>query len=287
VNPRPLLTLCLAAALAAFPSSPPLRAQEGAAASDVPSPAELEADRALDALLRGARDDAEQTSRCFDLAWGPQPVEEKIRRAALRRLRQTEARVYCSAVLERIETAPPEPRVEMLKITSEKLPELKGVDVPLITMIAVQIRSTDRRIAAAAIEIAGTHALRQAYLPLREILANPRSPLRNEAVRALGRIRDPRAVEPLRKLLDDDPSLKPEIYRALTSIGRPSSLVLKMRLDVADPAERALALDALLEIATPEDLGALYTFVQRHRPEGETKRRLYQTIALLEAAEGG
>jgi HEAT repeat protein len=107
--------------------------------------------------------------------------------------------------------------------------------------------------------------------------------MRLEAIEAIGRLNNPRAVGFLTKLLDENSVPRDAIFRALGQLGRPAALTLKQKLDDPDPAERRRALDALLPMANADDLGALYTYIQKYPPDGAAKTEIYDKIATIEA----
>lgn len=250
-----------------------------------PTGEEIDADRELATALLGARSPAEQAARCFDILWGPRRHVESLRAAAMRRLQLTDAPIVATLFASHIEDLPPDGKIELMGLMADRYRSLGGVDSRLDEMLADQIRSPDLSVASAAIQIAMKIGLREAYIPLRELASAPAAPLRLEAIQGLAQLADPRAVTFFKKLLDSASAPRDEVYRGLGRIGRPASLFLKTKLDDRDPAERLRALDALLAMASAEDLSALYTYIDKHPPQGDLKKRVYETIAVIESSQ--
>ncbi len=137
--------------------------------------------------------------------------------------------------------------------------------------------------AAKAIAVTSELGVQAAYIPMREVASTPGSPVQAQAIEALGRLRDPRAVVFFKKLLETDEAPRVVLYRGLGQIGRPAALLLKEKLRAPRAEDRDLACDALLGMADGDDLTALYAYIQKYPPEGERRRRIYDTIATLEA----
>lgn len=246
---------------------------------------ELAADARLDKLLLKAPSQEAQAGVCLDLAWNASEPDEMLRAAASRRLKANEPRVVSAAIAPRLRSRPPAERIPMLNLLADLHSRLGGVDAGVDVLLVDQIRSSDPGLAKAAIDIAVRLGLKEAYIPFREIVSNPGSPLRAEAIEGIVRIGDQRALNFFVALLDADAAPRDEIYRGLAGIGRPASLFLKTKLLDKNPPERQRALDTLLGMVSPEDLSALYMYLERFPPEGELKTRLYETIAHLEAAQ--
>ena len=171
----------------------------------------------------------------------------------------------------------------MLDMTRHVYPHIGGVDATLDDVLTQQIRHGQPAVAAKAIEITSQLGIPAAYLPLRELATTPGSPLRDEAISAMARLRDPRAVIYFTKLLETEGAPKAEIYRGLAAIGRPAALLLKQKMNDPRPEDHEPAGDALITMATGDDLSALYAYIQKYPPQGERKQRIYDTIATIEA----
>jgi len=245
--------------------------------------ADMDADGTLAQLLLSSATIERQTDACLDLAWEEKQTDV-LRAAAVRRLHATDPRVLIGRLTARIPSAPAAVSVHMMELLADVFRGLGGVDAGVNVLLADQIRSQDTTIAKGAIDVATRLKLREAYLPLREIASNRSSPLFATALEALVTLADPRAVSFFSKLLDDSSAPRDVIYRGLVAIGRPAALVLKQKLLDNDPDARRRALDALLAIAGPQDLSALYTYIEKFPPEGEEKTRIYATIARIEAS---
>lgn len=269
-------------------TTPPTETSGDAAGAAVVSatndPLAEENDRKLYARLLELRsDEVGQTRYCLDVAWSPQESDEGVRSAALRRLRGTNPRVVAAAMEPAIGQASPAARVAMLELMGDLYPGLGGTHPSVDAFLCEQIRYPEPSVAKSAMSVCSRLGIPGAYLPLRELASRPGSSLRNDAIAAMAQLRDPRAVDFFGKLLDSQGAPREQIFRALAQMGRPSALLLKTKIDDADPQVRSLALNALLEIATVDDLSSLYAYIQKYPPEGELKRRVYDTIADLEA----
>ncbi len=244
------------------------------------------ADRRLDARLLAAGGDVEgQTGVCLRLVWDQNEPDAGLREAAMRRLRTTDARVVADGIVELMPSSLPAVRIGMLELMADIYPGLGGRHSYVDGAMADQIRSPNLEVAKTAIAVCSRLGIPDSYLPMRELASQPKSPLRGDAIAGIARLRDPRAVGFLSKLLEPGAGAgsSAEVFQALAEIGRPAALVLKTKTDDPDPAIREQAIEALLRIATAEDLTALYTYVQKRRPQGELKTRLYDKIAELEA----
>ena len=242
------------------------------------------ADFRLADRLRGAGPGAAgQVLYCLSIAWNPAESDAAVREAALRRLQGTDARLVAESVITKIGTATPAERIGMLELMADLFPGMGGVHSSLNAVLAEQIRFRDVEVVTRAISVCSRLRLPDAYLPMREIASRTDSPLRIEAIQGIARLGDPRAVEFFKKLLESNSVPRDEIYRALAQLGRPASILLKSRLDDTDPAERRRAIDALIPMATAEDLTVLYAYIQKYPPEGDLKRALFDTIATIEA----
>ena len=102
----------------------------------------------------------------------------------------------------------------------------------------------------------------------------------------IARLHDGRAIIFFKSLLDAHTAPREEIYQALADLGRPSALLLKSKLDDPQPEERRLALDALLPMATAEDLsaGGLRALAKEKFNTGDVVE-LQLPLGLLEIAE--
>ena len=127
--------------------------------------------------------------------------------------------------------------------------------------------------------------IEDSYLPMREQASRAASPLRKQAIEGIAHLHDARAVIFFKNLLDTHAAPREEIYQALADLGRPASLLLKSKLDDPQPEERRMALDALLGMATAEDLSALYAYIRKYPPQGDLKKQIYDKIATLEAKQ--
>lgn len=217
------------------------------------------------------------------IAWSTQETDESLRKAALRKLLQTDSRQVAEVVIVRIAGATPEARIGMIELMAQMFSTLGGTHSSLNQALAEQIRFPVLEVSKTAIETCSQLRLPEAYLPLREIATRPGAALRTEAIVGLSRLGDPRAVEFFRKLLDEGSVPRDIVYEGLATLGRPASLLLKSKLDDKDPAERLRAIDALLLIATIDDLTTLYAYVHKYRPEGDLRQKIYNTIATIEA----
>jgi hypothetical protein len=244
--------------------------------------AELQADDQLAERLKSlGATPAGQTRACLSIAWNPDEPQG-LRAAAIRRLRAGDARTLVEGLMTDLPSAPAHEKIGMMELMGDMYAGVGGVNSSLNDLLAQQIRSSDPNVAGAAIQVCARAGIPNAYLPLREIASKPDSPLRLQAIQAIGQITDPRAVGFLKKLLDDQGVPRDAIYRALGEIGRPAAVVLKMKLEDPDPAERRRALDALLPIANADDLSALYAYIQKYPPEGAAKAQIYDAIATIE-----
>jgi HEAT repeat protein len=192
-------------------------------------------------------------------------------------------RVIAEEAIPILGTAPTATRLGLLDLIFGLYTKLGGVYSSLDVAMSDQIRSLDPTVARKAIEVCTQLGVREAYLPLREIASRPGAALREDAVAGLARLSDPRAVPFFKKLLDENSMPHDEIYQALGALGRPSALLLKSKLDDPDAAERRRALDALLPMATAEDLSGLYAYIQKYPPDGDLKKRIYDVIATIES----
>jgi HEAT repeat protein len=280
-------------ALASAPSAPTTAPQGAPTASQAPAGGAQDqadaitlADRRLDARLIAAGADVEgQTGVCLGLVWNQNEPDAALREAAMRRLRTTDARVVADGIVELMPSSLPPVRIGMLELMADIYPGLGGRHSYVDGALADQIRSPNQEVAKTAIAVCSRLGIPDSYLPMRELASQPKSPLRSDAIAGIARLRDPRAVGFLSKLIEPGAGAdsSAEVFQALAELGRPAALVLKTRTDDPDPAIREQAIEALLRIATAEDLTALYTYVQKRRPQGELKTRLYEKIAELEA----
>jgi len=272
---------------AAPPPTP--AAAEGSAAPDagVAKPQaviEFEADERLGQRLAQAPGDIQsKTLYLFELAYNDAEPDTELKRAAMRRLRETEPRVVTAVVTARLASSPPNVQLGMLEITREVYPKIGGLDATLDDTLSERIRDGNPQVSAKAIEVTSHLGVQASYLPLREVASTPGSPQREQAIQAIARLRDPRAVIFFKKLLDGKSAPKEEIYRGLGAIGRPAALLLKEKMNDPSPQDRDLACDALITMASGDDLSALYAYIQKYPPEGERKQRIYDAIATIEA----
>ena len=252
-------------------------------ASSTPTPEEVAADQKLAERLapRGANPSV-QTDLLLTVAWDSKETAE-TRTAALRRLSEMDPRVIAEEAIPLLGTAPAASQIGLLDLISTLYTKLGGVYSSLNVAMSDQIRSLDPAVAHKAIETCTQLGVREAYLPLREIASRPGAPMRDEAINGLAKLSDPRAVPFFKSLLDANSVSRDEIYQALGTLGRPSALLLKSKLDDPDAAERRRALDALLPMATVDDLGGLYAYIQKYPPDGDLKKRIYDVIATIES----
>lgn len=266
------------AAAQATAVTPPSDAARGAAVSA------FEADERLGKrLLQAPGDVTEKARYLFDLAYDPAEPDLELKSAALRRLRTTDPRIVATVVTSRLAVSSPEERIGMLEMSREIYGRLGGLDATLDDALAERIRDQDPKVAGKAIEVLSELGVAAAYLPLREVAGAPGSPLREQAVAAIARLHDPRAVVFFGKLLGSESAPKEQIYHGLAVIGRPSALLLKEKLSAPHAQDRDLACDALITMANGDDLSALYVYIQKYPPEGERKQRIYDAIATIEA----
>ena len=243
------------------PPSPPAQAAQPATSPSTPPSGETAAsaavayeedERLAQRLLKVSGDVEARTSLCLDLAWNPDEPDAGLRAAALM------GGIYRS---------------------------LGGVNNIVNTTLAEQIRSSDISVATKAISVCSMLGIEDSYLPMRERASRPGSPLRKEAIEGIARLHDGRAIIFFKSLLDTHTAPREEIYQALADLGRPAALLLKSKLDDPQPEERRMALDALLRMATAEDLSALYAYIQKYPPQGDLKKQIYDKIATLEAKQ--
>jgi hypothetical protein len=262
----------------------------GAAIQDPPGEAkpraviEFEADERLGKRLLQAPGDVQGKTRyLFELAANDAEPDTELKKAAMRRIRDTEPRVVTAVVTARLAASPPQVQLDMLQITREIYQQIGGVDATLDDALTERIRDGSPPVAAKAIEVTSELGIKSAYLPLREVAGTPGSPLRGQAIDAMARLRDPRSVTYFKKLLESDGAPKEKLYEGLAVIGRPSALLLKEKMNATNPRDRDLACDALITMADGDDLSALYAYIQKYPPEGERKQRIYDVIATIEA----
>lgn len=286
--------------LAAFVPGFPVRATGAPATATAPPPAaegspapddaakkqaiaDFEADERLGKrLLQAPGDVMGKTRFLFELVYDDAERDVELKGAASRRLHETDPRTITAIVTARLASSPPSVQIGMLELTREVYLRIGGVDATLDDALTERIRGGNPTVAAKAIEVTSELGIPSAYLPLRELASTPGSPLREKAIEAIARLRDPRSVIYFKKLLDSDGAPKEQIYRGLATIGRPSALLLKEKMNSGSPQDRDLACDALITMATGEDLSALYAYIQKYPPQGERKERIYDTIATIE-----
>jgi HEAT repeat protein len=215
----------------------------------------------------------------------PDEPDAALRAAALRKLKTSDPRILSDLIVARIATVPVPERIGMLDLVAGIYRKLGGTNNVIDYALAEQIRSSDTSVAAKAIFICSTLGIQESYLPMRELASSIGSPLRKEAIEGISRLHDARAIVFFKTLLEADSAPRTEIYRALAELGRPAAVLLKSKLDDPRPEERRMALDALLGMATDEDLSALYGYIQKHPPQGDLKTRIYDKIATLEAKQ--
>ena len=245
--------------------------------------ADFEADERLGKRLVQVPGDVQgKTAYLFEVVYHSDEPDQELKRAALRRLHETDPRIITAVVTSRLASSPPDVQIGMLEMTREVYHRIGGVDATLDDTMCELIRNGNPEVAAKAIEITSGLALPSAYLPLRELAADPHSPMREKAIEAIGRLRDPRSVIYFKKLLENPGAPKEQIYQALALIGRPSALLLKEKMNAPDAKDRDLACDALITIADGDDLSALYAYIQKYPPQGERKKRIYDAIATIE-----
>jgi hypothetical protein len=179
---------------------------------------------------------------------------------------------------------PPADQVVLLGLYDLFWPKMQGFSYLLSEILTRSLSSPDRAVRASATEICARYEIREAYFPLRRRANRSKGADRIEAIRGLGRLHDARGAIFLPTLLDDkERGVREVVYEALAEVGRPSSLVLKERMSHPDETHRILAVEALMRMATVEDLSSLYSFVQTYADLPESlKTSLYTLIAQLE-----
>jgi hypothetical protein len=179
---------------------------------------------------------------------------------------------------------PPADQLVLLGLYDLFWPKMQGFSYVLSDIFTSSLSSPDEAVRTSATEICARYALREAYFPLRRRANRSKGADRIEAIRGLGKLHDARGATFLPTLLDDkERGVREAVYEALVEVGRPSSLVLKERMSHPDKTHRILAVEALMRIATVEDLSSLYSFVQTTPDLPEPlKTNLYTLIAELE-----
>jgi HEAT repeat protein len=124
----------------------------------------------------------------------------------------------------------------------------------------------NRRRAGNALVSIGTPAVK----PLIAVVRDNRSKARGSAVEALGRIKDPKAVEPLIAAASDD-VIRNEAFKALVKIGSPSVEPLISLLSAKDDRVQLLAIVALGAIKDPKSTGALITVLKEGAPYNQAE----------------
>ena len=280
-------TLPLLLLLAVGPGISPVRSQLARGWNDPPAADEVDvdADTKLSNLLLKTPGIPAQLEVCLDLVWNPREPDDRLKRAALRRLRSSDPRLLSDLIMTRSERIAPAQRAPLVRLLASVYPRMGGVSSRVDEFFVDAIRSTDPVLSEAGINAAVELGLRDGYLPMREISMRADSPLRQKAIMGVAALKDPRAVDFFIRLLDANGAPRDDLYKALASLGRPAALFLKMKALDPDPAERQRALDGLLPMAAAEDLSTLYTFIQKYPPEGDLKTRVYDTIAQLETSQ--
>jgi HEAT repeat protein len=279
--------LPLSLLLAAGPWISPIRSQPAGAWYPPVAAGEVDAaaDEKLADLLLNTPGIPAQIDVCLDLAWNPREPDERLKKAAMRRLLACDPRQLSEQIMKHSERLTPAQRAPLVKLLAAVYGRMGGVDNRMNEFIVDAIRSTDLVLSEAGLNAAIDLGLRDGYLAMKEIAVRPGSPLRHKAIMGVAALKDPRSVDFFIKLLDTNEAPRDDLYKALAGIGRPAALFLKLKMLDPDAAERRRAVDALLPMTTAEDLSTLYTFIQKYPPEGELKTRLYDTIALIEASQ--
>jgi len=110
-------------------------------------------------------------------------------------------------------------------------------------------------------------SLRKAVMSIIKALEDENSHVRRDVARSLGKIGDPRAVQPLIEALgDEDESVRRDVARSLGKIGDPRA-VQPLINALSDPPIRAIASIALGEIGDPQAVQPLIKKLEAENPD--------------------
>jgi hypothetical protein len=197
---------------------------------------EFEADERLGKhLLQVPGNDQAKTLHLFQLVSNDAEPDIELKKAAMRRLRETDPRIVTAVVTSHLGDSAPVVQLAMLDMIPLVYSKIGGVDATLDDVLVQRIRDGRPDVASKAIEVTSQLGIQAAYLPLREIAAGPASPQRSAAIAAMGRLRDPRAVIYFKKLLETEGAPKQDLYHGLAAIGRPAALLLKEKMNSSIP----------------------------------------------------
>ncbi len=156
-----------------------------------------------------------------------------------------------------------------------------------VVELGVCLRDPDLSVQEAAASVLSTTADARVFEPLTSALLSRDWVVRMHAVRAVGRLADPRSVETLALLLRDTvPAVRDEAVAVLASIGEPAAPPLVDALEHDDWRIRLRAAEALCVLRTPAAVRPLVRLVQ-HDPDTAVRQEAARALGDIGNGGGG